>query len=109
MSAIILGPPAKPMNVSILAKSSNSITVSWKAGLNGGSEQYFKILYREKSKTSYQKVGDNITGLKTGQEIHYTIQGLDEKKDYKITVVAINQFGSTSTSADDGVITEGMF
>ena len=94
MSSVILGPQF-------------SITVGWKAGDNGGSEQHFKILYRERSKTSYQEVDDSITGLKAGQKINYTIHGLDAKKEYKITVVAINHFGSISQSVDDGVISEG--
>ena len=103
----ILGPPEKPVNVSILAKSNNSITVGWEAGLNGGSEQHFKILYRETGKTAYQEIHESITGLRTGQSINYTIHGLDEKKEYKITVVAINQFGSSSQTVADAVITEG--
>ena len=95
------------MNVSILAKSPDSITVGWQAGVNGGSEQHFKILYWEKGKTNSLEVDDSIMGIKTGQKTNYTIHGLDMNKEYKITVVAMNQFGSRSQSAVDGLITEG--
>ena len=105
----ILGPPDKPRHVSVVSKSHNSITVGWEVGLNGGSEQYFKILYREKGNKAYQESRDNITGLKSGQSINYTIHGLSTNV-YEITVVAINLFGNRSQSAGDmqEVITEGM-
>ena len=61
------------MNIAIVEKSHNSITISWEAGLNGGSEQHFKVLYRIKGNENYQESQDSITGLKAGQNINYTI------------------------------------
>ena len=109
MLSVILGPPEKPMNISILAKSHSSITIGWKAGLNGGSEQHFKILYREKGKIKYQASHDSITGLKTGQSINYTIHELYAKTEYEVIVVAINQYRNQSQSkaAAQFVTTEG--
>ena len=97
------------MNIAILEKSHNSITISWEAGLNGGSEQHFKVLYRIKGNENYQESQHSITGLKTGQSINYTIHGLYAKEEYEIMVVAINQFrnGSQSAAAVQTVITEG--
>ena len=97
------------MNIAIVQKSHNSITISWEAGLNGGSEQHFKVLYRIKGQENVQESQDSITGLKTGQSINYTIQGLYANKEYEIMVVAINQFRNGSQSAADvqTVITEG--
>ena len=93
----ILGPPEKPINVAVLAKFHNSITVGWEAGLNGGSEQHFKIFYREKGQKSYQESQD-ITGLKSGQCVNYTINGLQPKKEYEIKIVSINKFRGQSQS-----------
>ena len=96
----ILGPPDKPRHVTIVARCRNSITLGWKPGLNGGSKQHFKVLYREKGKDAYQKSQDNITNLKFGQRINYTIYGL-YANEYEITAVAINQFGNRSQMLDD--------
>ena len=96
----ILGPPEKPKNVALLAKSHNSLIVSWEAGLNGGSEQHFKVHYREKGQKIYQESLDSIIGLETGQSMNYTLKGLHSKKEYEIIVVAINLFeGRSETEA----------
>ena len=110
MLHVILGPPEKPVNVAILAKSHTSITIAWEAGFNGGSEQHFKILYREKGERNYQESHDSITGLKTGQSINYTIHELYAKTEYEIIVVAINQFKNKSQTkaAAKFAITGGM-
>ena len=105
---LILGQPESPMSIAVLAKSHNSITVSWKAGLNGGSEQHFKVLYRKKGQKNYQESLDSITGLETGQTINNTIYGLDANTQYEIAVAAINTFTiNQSHSAKLTVTTEG--
>ena len=109
MNLIILGCPEKPLNVTILAKTHNSITIAWMAGINGGSEQEFKVRFREKSQGNWFESQESISGLKTGESINYTINGLDAQKKYEITVVAINQFKGTSESQADvqTFVTEG--
>ena len=109
MSAVILGPPEKPGGITILAKTHNSITVGWTAGLNGGSEQQFKVLYKENNQKNWNKSQDSISGIKTGKNINYTINGLHAGKEYEITVMAINQFQDRSESQADIqiVFTEG--
>ena len=86
------------MNVTILAKTHNSITVGWKAGLNGGSDQVFKVLCREKGQENWEGYQDSISGIKAGKTINYTINGLDTENEYEITVVALNQFPGCSES-----------
>ena len=98
MYAVILGPPGKPMDITVFGKTQSSITVGWKAGLNGGSEQYFKVIYQEMGHDNWKESKDHINGLKTGESANYTINGLDGGKEYKITVVAINGFKGRSES-----------
>ena len=86
------------MTITILAKTHNTITVGWTAGLNGGSEQQFKVLYREKGQENWKEYQDSISGIKAGETINCTINGLDAEKVYEITVVAINQFPGWSKS-----------
>ena len=109
MSVVILGPPEKPLNITILAKTHNSVIVGWTAGLNGGSEQQFKVLYKEKGQENWKESQDSIRGLGTGESINYSINGLDAEKEYEITVMAINQFQGNSESIADAqtVVTEG--
>ena len=77
--------------------------------MTGGSEQHFKVLYREMGKRVYLESQDIITGLKTGQSTIYTVHGLEAQKKYEITVVAINKFNGRSESLSDilTVTTEG--
>ena len=97
------------LHVDILAKTQNSITVGWNMGINDDYTGHFKVLYREKSKKYWQESQDIITSLKAGQSINYTVYGLYAKKEYEITVVAVNQFNSSceSSAAVQTVITEG--
>ena len=102
MSAVIL-------NITILAKTHNSIIVGWTAGPNGGSEQQFRVLYKEIGQENWKESQDSISGIITGKSINYSINGLDAEKEYKITVMAINQFQGRSESLADvqTVFTEG--
>ena len=97
------------MNVTVVAKTHYSITIGWIAGLNGGSEQHFKVRYREKNQENWKESQESITGLKTGESINYTINGLDAEREYEITVVAINQFiGRSESQADvQTLVTKG--
>ena len=109
MSAVVLRPPEKPIDITILSKTHNSITLGWTAGLNGGSEQKFKVLYKEKGQEIWKESQHSISDLKTGRRINYSINGLEGEKEYKITVMAINQFQGRSESLADvqTVFTEG--
>ena len=109
MSVVILGPPEKPINITILAKTHNSIIVGWTAGLDGGSEQQFIVLYKEKGQKNWKESQYSISGLNIGESINYSINGLDAEKEYEITVMAINQFQGRSESLADvqTVFTEG--
>ena len=78
------------MNIAVLAKSENNITLAWKAGLNGGFEQHFKVFYRQRGQITYQESLNNITSPKTGRSVNYTIDGLQPKKEYEINIVVIN-------------------
>ena len=97
------------MNVVVLSKSENHITVAWEAGFNGGFEQHFKVLYRQKGQVNFQESLNSISSHKTGQSINYTIDGLKPKKEYEIIIVAINKSsrGSQSQAAMLTVTTEG--
>ena len=101
MSAVILGPAEKPINITLLARTHSSIRVGWTAGPNGGSEQQFKVLYKQKGKENWIESKDSISGLRAGECMNYTINGLDVMKDYKITVVSINRFQGRSESRAD--------
>ena len=101
MSAVVLGPPEKPMKITLLARIHSSITVGWTAGLNGGSEQQFKVLYKQKGKENWNERKDSISGLRAGESMNYTINGLDAMKDYEITVVSISRFQGRSESRAD--------
>ena len=76
---------------------------------HSGSTQNFKVTYWEKGKENYKESSDISTDLKTGNIIRYTINGLNAKTEYEITVSTRNQFNNKSESDApvQTVITEG--
>ena len=78
--------------------TSNSLTVSWEPGDNGGREQWFLVAYRI-----------NRDGEEFGPEeeirdsFNATIEGLESNTEYAITVTSVNEIGKS----DDTIVVYG--
>ncbi|KAJ8316473.1 hypothetical protein KUTeg_006487 [Tegillarca granosa] len=96
---ILSGPPDHPKLFKILSSTSDSITVSWIAGSNGGHQQTFVILYQQTEKDETLKT-KNIT--ETDKKLNYTltISELKPGTDYTIWIYSYNSKGNTKTPVE---------
>ncbi|XP_077986001.1 nephrin-like isoform X3 [Glandiceps talaboti] len=84
--------PSQPTDVK-LTQSHDTIAVAFKPGYDGGEGQTFTIEYSN----TETGAGDKVSNIKpTGEEVmNYTLTGLKPKTEYKITVLAVNDKGTT--------------
>ena len=76
-----------PTDVDLTGRTSSSLTVTWKAGYNGGEEQRFYVSHMETSsdkETSSERTTDGMT---------YNVTGLVPYTEYEIKVYAENDVG----------------
>lgn len=96
---ILSRPPDHPKLFKILSRTSDSITVSWIAGSNGGHQQTFVILYHQTKKDETLKT-KNIT--ETDKKLNYTltISELKPGTDYTVWIYSYNNKGNTKTQVE---------
>ncbi|KAL5019748.1 hypothetical protein ScPMuIL_002640 [Solemya velum] len=88
------GYPCEARHLSVESLTPKSITVTWSAGCNGGTEQTFYVQHRK----STDRADDSWkTGSPVSEnEAHvYTIKGLDPDTGYHIRVMSQNKKGET--------------
>jgi hypothetical protein len=81
--------PDSPTEVRSSEKTSDSITVSWTAGYDGGEDQWFIVSYLKTNSEDSEVFSDPITG---GENM-YTVTGLEGYTEYEVRVYAENKFG----------------
>ncbi|KAL4221147.1 hypothetical protein ACF0H5_019406 [Mactra antiquata] len=75
--------------------TSSSVKVAWNAGYNGGSTQIFYIKYKttDESVWKYKTVNDDGEQIQT-----FTLNGLEDKMYYYVTILASNEYGNSTES-----------
>ena len=93
----IIGPPSTPccLNLGLVNKTSDSITVIFKSGSNGGATQTFHLEYKESSQSWPQAKVDVIPDPGFGQEIIWVIPDLKPLTKYDFRVKSDNIFGQS--------------
>ena len=84
-----IGRPDSPFGVRSSEKTSDSITVSWTAGYDGGEDQWFFVSYLKTNSEDSEVFSDPITG---GENM-YTVTGLEGYTEYEVRVYAENEIG----------------
>ncbi|CAL1531983.1 unnamed protein product [Lymnaea stagnalis] len=82
--------PLPPYNIEFNNATSNSITISWKAGFNGGLTQSFRVRYKPVDARGYVYVDVRPFGATT-----FKIKGLELGTEYEMTVMAFNDRGES--------------
>ncbi|BFZ14386.1 hypothetical protein BsWGS_17425 [Bradybaena similaris] len=93
-----LGPPSCPTNLTVVKVGSDSVTLSWIAGFNGGLNQNFTVLRVDVTETSAP--GHTVLGTVEDQGGHhvYDVTGLSESTEYTFGIEARNKEGSGNCS-----------
>ncbi|XP_070547776.1 nephrin-like isoform X2 [Ptychodera flava] len=90
--------PGPPVDVNV-KETHHSLTVTWKAGFNGGEKQTF-IVKLENEKLTSERLSDTIED--DGRDVFtHTFTGLDPNVDYLISVVAKNTKGESEPSTQE--------
>ena len=93
---IILGPPSVPTDVHIESVTAISANLSWKAGLDGGYPQSFRVSLHPSGSSSFsvEQSDEAITDPGHGQVVQHRVVGLQPLMDYQFKVVAKTRYGS---------------
>ncbi|CAD6190606.1 unnamed protein product [Caenorhabditis auriculariae] len=83
-----LSPPDTPVTVKMTNSTSNTISIVWEPGFDGGSDQIFEI--------KYQKYNEDLVHLVNTTHTNLRLSGLSPAKVYEFQVRAINARGFSS-------------
>lgn len=89
-SSFTTGAPEHPKDLRAVNETTDSITLTWTPGFDGGADQNFRIRYK-KSGTSiyyYREAPTNTTS--------YTITGLEPGANYDFFIAAYNFIGESA-------------
>ncbi|XP_013390179.1 mast/stem cell growth factor receptor Kit-like [Lingula anatina] len=92
------GKPDIPLDFRAVSSSAVSVTVSWRAGNNGGRRQVFTLQYKEATSAQWLSIS-NIPDPGFGQIKQYKITGLRSGVTYNVRVRAENEIDDASRSA----------
>ncbi|KAF7700292.1 hypothetical protein HF521_003250 [Silurus meridionalis] len=92
--------PDPPSDLKLLSVSSNSVTLEWMPGFDGGLIQNFRVRYRWAGSASYQYVD-----VFPPRSTVYTVSGLKPSTIYNFSVNAINSIGESSYADRGAVLT----
>uniref|UniRef100_A0A915DCH9 Nephrin n=1 Tax=Ditylenchus dipsaci TaxID=166011 RepID=A0A915DCH9_9BILA len=90
-SFISLGPPTAPdmpMELEVINVTDKTVSLSWRPGFDGGSDQFFELRYQAVSDSDYKSV--NSSGSKI------QLSDLKAEHTYRIQIRAINARGRVS-------------
>ncbi|CAG5131926.1 unnamed protein product, partial [Candidula unifasciata] len=82
--------PNPPYNIEFVNATSNSITITWKPGFDGGLPQSFRVRYKPVTARGYVYVDVRPFGATT-----FRIKGLELDTEYELTVLAFNDRGES--------------
>lgn len=92
IEVVLRGPPDTPTELFAHNVTDTSVTLSWTAAFNGGSDQTFIVQYRY-SKSAQQSV--EVTAEKN----HVTINNLRPSEEYVFSVLSANTEGRSASSS----------
>ncbi|XP_074644904.1 neural cell adhesion molecule 1-like isoform X2 [Tubulanus polymorphus] len=98
------GPPQTPTNLTVLAKTAESVTLSWVSEFAGGSEQTFTLSYRALDSTQFVNKTE-ITDPGYRKLVQTKITGLKPATDYLFKVKSVNSNPGDNTSLSTDIVT----
>ena len=88
INLVLYGPP-QSTSLQLEHRTSVSIHLTWTAGFNGGSDQFYTMEYKVFNEENYIVSINKITAQE-GDHLNYTLTGLHNNTLYNIRLLAIN-------------------
>ena len=95
------GTPEEPIDITVEASTSVSVTLGWTCGHNGGDDNMWFELYISKVAGDYEVYDDHITAdCSIGEKNRpdYRVNGLESETQYTFRIDSVNIFGKESQS-----------
>ncbi|XP_022250237.1 nephrin-like [Limulus polyphemus] len=89
------GKPDPPSDLFVVNVTHNAVSLSWKAGFNGGFQQQFRVRFKKKTSEEYT-YSDFIAGNASGA----IINGLNPQTDYVFEIMSRNVVGESDYSEE---------
>ena len=107
-NVVLYGPPKNP-DILVQRRTSSSIQLTWIAGFNGGSVQFYTLAYKAYYEVNYVVWIDHITAQE-GESLNSTIHGLLDDTLYNIRLLATNHntVGLTQSTSYQDATTMGL-
>ncbi|XP_074645944.1 uncharacterized protein LOC141902202 [Tubulanus polymorphus] len=98
------GTPQTPSNLSVIAKTAVSVTLSWVSEFKGGAKQTFTVSYRISDSTQFVNKAE-ISDPGYRKLVQTKITGLKPATDYQFKVKSVNSNPGDNTSPFTDVVT----
>ena len=94
------GPPDSPTDLTVIGVTSNSVTLSWRAGFNGyyDNVEYNVTHVAVNSSGTSGSTYRRVSSVVEGEVVNATVMSLDNTTRYEFTVTAANQHHGISVS-----------
>ena len=93
-----------PTNVTIITSTTNSVTLSWTPGFDGGASQTFTIQYRRDGGSDFSNYSKTFPD-ENSQPMTATVDGLEEGTVYYFRLIAVNRFGESPVTEEKSATT----
>ena len=90
--------PDAPYNVVISATTSDSVSLRWQPGFDGGSRQAYRVKYYPETSISLYSQG-RVIFVDPINDTSFTVSGLKSSTKYKFSIQALNDIGESEYSS----------
>merc|ERR1719219_1792543 len=97
--------PDAPYNVVISATASDSVSLRWQPGFDGGSRQAYRVKYYPETSISLYSQG-RVIFVDQINDTSFTVSGLKSSTKYKFSIQALNEIGESEYSGAAEASTE---
>ena len=103
--SIILGAPDIPSMFRDVSATETSVTLSWRSGFHGGSNQTFYIQYKTSASAWQNSIESIHGGLQTDTDFNGTVPNLVSGTAYLFRIFAVNKFDRSNFTTEIEALT----
>ena len=97
--------PDTPLSLTMVSSSSDSVSISWSPGFNGGSQQMYRVKYYPQTSISLYSQG-RVEFVYPINSTVFTVTGLKSSSSYMFSVQSTNDIGESEYTAPVEAVTK---